>query len=180
MSEEENLKSIFEASYQNPEQARQTLSSKGYSYVDELSSPDTKVFLDKAGNPHITFRGTKRVEDIGTDLLLGVGKRTKRHKEAQETVKRVREKYQKPVSAYGHSLGGHLAEESGANKVYTYNKAVGIKDIFKKLPSTQTDIRTTKDIISLPSLFQTGSKKKTIKSPFVQDILKAHSLSSLK
>jgi hypothetical protein len=176
--EEENLKSIFEASYQNPNEARQTLESKGYSYVPEYSSPESKVFLDKQGNPHITFRGTHRAEDAITDLKLGLGLETKRHKEAKQLVKQVQEKYQKPVSAYGTSLGGNLAEHSGASNVYTYNKAVGAKDLFKKLPASQTDYRTEKDIISLPSIFQTGSKKVTIKSPVFQDVLSAHSTSS--
>lgn len=176
--EEENLKDIFEASYQNPEEARQTLEKKGYSYVSEYSSPESKVFLDKQGNPHITFRGTKRAEDAITDLKLGLGLETKRHKEAKQLVKQVQEKYQKPVSAYGTSLGGHLAESSGASKVYTYNKATGIKDVFKSIPENQTDYRTQKDLISLPSVFQKGGKKITIQSPLFQDVLTAHSTSA--
>lgn len=178
--EEDNLKTIFEASYQNPNEARKSLENKGFSYVDEYSSPDTKVFLDKQGNPHITFRGTHRIEDVGTDIKVGLGLETQRHKQAKKIVEEVGKKYQKPVSAYGTSLGGHIAESSGAQNIYTYNKAVGIKDIAKKIPKSQTDYRTEKDIVSLPSLFQTGGKKITIKSPFFQDVLTAHSTSSFK
>lgn len=177
--EEDNLKSIFEASYKNPREAQMLLEGKGYKYDSELSSPDTKVFLDKEGNPHVAFRGSHRVEDAFTDLQVGLGIKTKREKEAQQAVKQIQEKYKKPVSAYGTSLGGKLAEESGASKVYTYNKAVGVKDLFKQIPSSQTDIRTSRDIVSLPSFTQSGGKKITIQSPFITTALKEHSTSAL-
>lgn len=177
---EDNLKTIFEASYQNPSVAKKTLEDVGYTYDTELSSPDTKVFIDKSGNPHIAYRGSHRVEDVITDIQLGLGKETKRHEEAKKTAKKVEEKYGKAASAYGHSLGGHLAESSGVSgNVYTYNKATGIKDILKKVPKTQFDYRTEKDIVSLPSVFQKGGNKITIESGN-EDILKAHSLKSFK
>lgn len=176
---EENLKSIFEASYQNPKDAKQTLENKGFKYDEELSSPDTKIFVDTLGNPHIAYRGSHRVEDVLTDIKLGLGYETKRHKDAKETAKKVEQKYGKAASAYGTSLGGNLAESSGVSgKVYTYNKATGIKDIFKKIPKTQFDYRTEKDIISLPSLLQKGGNKITIESSKKDNILKAHSTES--
>jgi hypothetical protein len=173
---EGNLKDIFEASYENPKEAKSRLENIGFTYDSDLSSPDTKIFYDKQGNPHITFRGTHRAEDVITDLKVGLGYDTKRHKEAREITKKVQEKYNKPVSAYGTSLGGHLAEKSGAQNVYTYNKATGIKDIFKTIPKTQKDYRTEKDVVSFPSLFQRGGQKITIESPTNQDILNAHSI----
>jgi hypothetical protein len=177
--EEDNLKAIFQASYQNPKEAQLLLEKKGYTYDTELSSPDTKVFIDAQGNPHVAFRGSHRAEDAFTDLQVGLGIKTKREKEAQQSVKQIQEKYKKPVSAYGTSLGGKLAEESGASQVYTYNKAVGVKDLFKKIPSSQTDIRTSKDIISFPSFTQYGGKKVTIQSPLFTTALKEHSTSAL-
>ena len=177
--EEENLKTIFKASYQNPEDARISLEKKGFKYDTELSSPDTKVFVDEEGNPHIAFRGTKRVEDLLTDLKVGLGIKTKREEEAQKAVKIAQEKYKKPVSAYGTSLGGKLAEESGAKNIYTYNKAVGVNDLFKKISPFQTDIRTTRDIISFPSFTQYGGKKVTIKSPVITTALKEDSTDAL-
>jgi hypothetical protein len=175
--EEDNIKSIFEASYQNPKEARKTLESKGYKYDDEFSSPDTKVFVDALGNPHISYRGSHRVEDALTDIKLGLGFKTKRHEDAKDIAKKVEAKYGKAASAYGHSLGGNLAEQSGVGgKIYTYNKAVGIKDIFKTIPKTQTDYRTEKDIVSAPSVFQKGGKKITIESSKKDSILKAHKL----
>lgn len=170
------LKNIFEASYQNPKEAQKTLEETGFKYDTEFSSPDTKVFVDTFGNPHIAYRGSHRVEDILTDIKLGLGQETKRHKEAKELAKKVEQKYGKAASAYGTSLGGHLAEHSGVSgNVYTYNKATGIKDVFRTVPKTQFDYRTEKDIISLPSVLQKGGNKITIESSKKDDILKAHS-----
>lgn len=177
--EEDNLKTIFKASYLNPKDAQTALEKRGYKYDTQLSSPDTKVFVDEHGNPHIAFRGTHRAEDLLTDIQVGLGIKTKREKEAQQAVKQVQQKYNKPVSAYGTSLGGKIAEESGAKNIYTYNKAVGVKDLFKTLPSTQTDIRTSKDVISFPSFTQFGGKKVTIQSPVFTTALKEHSTAAL-
>jgi thymidylate synthase len=180
--EEDNLNTIFEASYQNPREAQATLEAKGYKFDTELSSPDTKVFVDEKGNPHIAYRGTHRVMDWETNLkiLTGKGKETAKAKEARETAKKVEAKYNKVANAYGHSQGGFLSEQSGVGgKVYTYNKAVAPTDIFKKVSNKQTDIRTTRDIVSLPSYFQSGSRKITIQSPSITDALSAHKLNAL-
>lgn len=176
---EDNLKAIFQASYQNPKEAQTTLEQRGYKYDPQLSSPDTKVFVDEEGNPHIAFRGTHRVEDIGTDIQVALGITTKREKEAQKAVEMAKQKYNKPVTAYGTSLGGKIAEESGAKNIYTYNKAVGTSDLFKTLPSTQTDIRTSRDVISFPSFTQFGGTKVTIQSPLITTALKEHSTTAL-
>lgn len=176
MADENNLKTIFEASYQNPKDAATTLSKSGYTFDTSLSSPTTKVFVDKSGAPHIAYRGSHRVEDILTDVQLGLGYDTKRHKEARETAKAVEAKYGKPATAYGHSLGGNLAEKSGVTgSVITFNKATGVKDVFKSIPKSQTDYRTTKDIVSLPSVFQKGGKKVTFDSG-KSNVISAHKL----
>lgn len=182
-----NLKSILEASYQNPSDAKQSLEKLGYQYDDELSSPESKVFYDpKTNKAQIAFRGSKRLEDFAIhDVGLALGIPTRREKQANELLKKVEDKYKTPVDLYGHSLGGHLASEAGKNlkegsSVTTYNKGVGIKGIFKKIPKYQTDIRTSKDIISIGSKLQYGGKKKEIKSPFFENIYSAHLLTGLK
>lgn len=178
MSDDNNFATILEASYQNPKDAAATLSKSGYTFDTSLSSPDTKVFIDKSGTPNIAFRGSHRVEDVLTDISLGLGYDTKRHKEARELTKAVEAKYGKAANAYGHSLGGGLAEKSGAGgQVYTFNKATGVKDVFKTVGPKQTDYRTTRDIVSLPSVLQKGGKKVLIESK--SDVLSAHKLSAL-
>ena len=49
------------------------------------------------------------------------------------------------VTAIGHSLGGGLAASSGIKKRITYNKAVGLSDVWKGVSSGQIDYRTKKD-----------------------------------
>lgn len=173
---QDNYKELFQASYDNPKQAEERLSKIGYKFQSDLSSPESKVFLDPEDKPVILHRGTHRLEDVGTDVKsILLGQEGRRTRQAKELTKKVREKYGKPVTAVGTSLGGFLSEHSGAENVITYNKGVRPKDIFKKIPTTQIDIRSSKDIISLPSLLQRGGKKITKKVPFYTDILTAHS-----
>ena len=158
----QKIKTILQASYQNPSDAKQTLENRGWKYDDELSSPEAKVFLDRKGRPNVAFRGSKRVSDYLTDakLALGLEKYDRRFQEAQHLTKLVEDKYQQPVNAYGHSLGGSLAEKSGATgKIITHNKGTGIFDIGRKIPNNQIDIRNKNDIPSLLSLTQTHSGK---------------------
>ena len=74
-----------------------------------MSSPDTKVFVDKRGRPNIAFRGTKRIEDILPDLALTFGLENfdNRFKEAKHLVKLVENKYNQPANVLGYSLGGN-------------------------------------------------------------------------
>jgi hypothetical protein len=168
-------KELFQASYDNPLDAEKRLSKYGYKFQSDISSPESKVFLDPEDKPIILHRGTHRVEDWGTDLKSVLfSQEGRRTKQARELTEKVKQKYGKPVKAVGTSLGGFLAEQSGADEVLTYNKAVRPTDIFKQRKSTQTDIRTNKDIVSLPSIFQRGGKTKTIKVPFYTDIITAH------
>jgi hypothetical protein len=168
-------KDLFQASYDNPLEAEKRLSKYGYKYQSDLSSPESKVFLDPQDNPVILHRGTHRAADVGTDVKSVLfGQEGRRTREARELTTKVKQKYNKPVKAVGTSLGGFLAEQSGADEVLTYNKAVRPTDIFKQRKSSQTDIRTNKDIISLPSVFQRGGKTKTIKVPFYADIISSH------
>ena len=156
---ERRVKKILKISYMNPDQAKSELGSLGYKYDSELSTPESKVFLDRKGRPNIAFRGSKRVVDdfLGSDvkLALGLDKYDKRFQEAQTLTKLAEEKYKKPVNVFGDSLGGSLAEKSGASgKIITHNKGVGIGDIFKTIPKNQTDYRNKNDAVSLLSLTQ--------------------------
>jgi len=174
----ENIESILAASYKPQREAESDLVNLGYKYDPELSSMDTKVFVDKEGQPHIAYRGTVRVETWLDNLRIGLGKKSKLDTEAVDTAKKVKAKYNKAPTTYGHSRGGRSAELAGeatGGKAYTYNKAVIPSDIFKKIRNEQTDIRTTIDIVSLPSIFQSGGNKITIQSAPNENFLSAHS-----
>lgn len=177
-------KDIFKASYQRPKEAHITLEGLGYKYDPELSSDKSKVFIDKEGNPHIAFRGTTldkglktAVQDIGTDIMVGLGKTTKREKEAKKLREQVESKYGKPATAYGTSLGGKLAVSSGA-KAVTYNRAYGLRDIFEKQKKQDIHYRNPSDIISLPSKIVRGKKSIQVGKK-TSDPLFAHSIESL-
>ena len=153
------VKKILEASYQNPNEAKQSLQKMGYVYDDSLSTPESKVFLDRKGRPNIAFRGSKRIFDdfLGSDLKLAFGLENydRRFQEAKHLTKLVEDKYHQPVNVFGHSLGGSLAEKSGASgRIYTSNKGAGILDIGRTIPKNQIDYRNTNDVPSLLSLTQ--------------------------
>ena len=178
------VKKILEASYQNQNEASKSLSDMGYKYDPELSTNESKVFVDPWGNPNIAFRGSKRVSDfLLSDAALAVGLETydRRFQEAKHLTKLVEDKYHRPADVFGHSLGGSLGEKSGSKgDTYTYNKGAGIFDIGRTIPENQTDYRTTSDPISIIS---TSQKHKglfeQIESPKFQNPLDAHGLNNL-
>lgn len=181
MSEEENLtKEFLEASYKPQQEAAQQLAKKGFTYDEESSTMERKVFV-KDGKPYISYRGSVRATDWLGNLYAGLtGKPDPKMKKELEETEKVLKKYEgKEPTFYGHSRGGLTSEKAGeqfGGKVYTYNKAT--IEPFKKIRKEQTDIRTTKDIVSLPSLLQRGGTKKTISSPFKQTLIEAHSIKS--
>ena len=64
-------------------------------------------------------------------------------------------KYIKPVTVFGSSLGGSLAERSGAHgRIVTHNMGVGIMDIGKTIPRNQVDYRNKNNLVSLLALTQ--------------------------
>jgi len=180
-----NLEKIPKACYKNQKEARNDLENLGYKYDNDLSSNDSKVFTDADGKPHIVHRGTNkmRLQDLRSDIMLGLGlqKYDNRFKEAKHTTQLVRDKYNQEPDVFGHSLGGALAEKSGSKgNITTYNKGAGLGDIGKMIPKNQTDIRATRDPVSIISNLQkyNGSLKE-IQSPQTQGLLEAHNLNNL-
>lgn len=178
----EKFKEILNASYQPQAEASSTLSKAGYAYDPDLSTMESKVFVDpKTGKPNIVYRGSTRVSDfLVEDPALAFGIKTEKQKKAEKLAKDVESKYGQSADVFGHSLGGYRAEKSGASgNIYTFNKGAGIFDIGKKISDKQTDIRTSKDIVSSLSLGQTGGKRQTISTPLTTTVLGSHSVSQL-
>ena len=87
-------KDLFQASYDNPLEAEKRLSKYGYKYQSDLSSPESKVFLDPQDNPVILHRGTHRAADVGTDVKSVLfGQEGRRTREARELTTKVKQKY---------------------------------------------------------------------------------------
>jgi hypothetical protein len=185
MNDRKFIKPILEASYQPKKLASKTLAKHGYTLDKKLSTNESKVFIDNVGNPNIAFRGSTTAKDwLISDPLLGLGfeRFDPRVKQAKQLTKQVEKKYGKPVDVFGHSLGGALAERSGASgKIITYNKGAGIEDIGKTIPKNQTDIRAKSDIVSALSLTQKYKNGDliTLNTPLLQNPVKAHGLENL-
>lgn len=158
-----DIKSLLKASYKSQRDAQQELEGEGWTYDPDLSTIKNKVFLDPTGSPVVLHRGSKRIgEDwiqSNIPLAFGLEAYSPRFKESKKVISDVKAKYNKPVTSIGHSLGGSLAEKSGADKVITYQKGTGLGDITKQIPWNQTDIRTKYDLPSALSTYQTGGNK---------------------
>jgi len=123
------------------------------------------VFITPQGKPIIAERGSTRVSDFLYEdpRLITYGGQffdTRRVENAKNLSKAVEEKYGISPTLVGHSLGGYLAEKGARpnSQVYTYNKAAGLPSIFGSTPKTQTDYRTTLDVPSALSNFQSGNR----------------------
>jgi hypothetical protein len=169
----DQYKSLIDASYQGTNDGANTAAKQGFTMDRDLSNRKQKVYLDANKNPHVVFTGTRTLGDVVTDaaLAVGLGRFTQRFQDSKKIVKKVKEKYGREVTASGHSLGGSLAEYSGAKKVITLDKGVGLGDIGRRIKKNQTDIRTTTDPVSALALTQHGGKKvKIANSSFVSPL----------
>lgn len=161
-----NFADILKASYMPQSKAASYLSDKyGYTYDPSLSSMEQKVFVTPTGRPLIAERGSVRISDWlyeDPKLITGSLWDTRRVAGAKQLSKEVQEKYGMAPTLVGHSLGGYLAEKGAqstpGSQVYTYNKATGFPSVFSSTPKNQYDYRTSLDIPSALSQFQSGNK----------------------
>ena len=139
----------------------------GYLIDKSLSGKRVQVYTNDEGKAVIAHRGTKGFQDILTDVKVMFGnKDNDRFKHAKKIQKQAEEKYGKEnTTTIGHSLGSIIAEDVGqkSDKLITYNKPVGLLDINKKVSNKQTDIRTSRDPLSLLRGLKKGNKEQIIK-----------------
>lgn len=177
----EDLPYLLKSSYMNQKQAAENMKKKGYTYDNELSNNETKVFI-KDKKPVIVHRGSKRLSDWAEDglILIGLGQYGHRQKQANRITKKVENKYGS-ADTVAHSLGGRLSENSGAHgNIITYNKAVGLGDIFKKKNSKrQLDVRNSGDIVSVLGHTQKANKEQINKGLSFFNPIGAHNVNHL-
>jgi len=179
-----NIKTIIKASYKPQAEASADLEKLGYKYDPELSSMENKVFYDpKTGKPNIAYRGSITAKDWIGNLKLGLGFKDPDAEKRIQLADQVKQKYGQAPDTFSHSRGAYIGEQAGeryGGRTYTYNKATLPEDMFKTIRPEQTDIRTSSDIVSLPSIFQTGGTKITKKDNTIfPTFLSAHSTSNL-
>ena len=180
------LHDLLDSSYKRNKEAEMIGNVHGLKLDHELSNSENKVFVDPDNNSHVVFTGSKKPDDIITNgsLLLGLQDYHPRFINSEKLINKVKSKYNNnKINAYGHSLGGRLAEHvsNKVDKVITNNKANGIKDVFKKINSNQIDIRSGSDPVSfLGAYTQSGGKKKVIKNTNYLNLFKSHAYSNIK
>ena len=78
----DDLGDLLKASYLPEKDAQSLLEKKKYKIDSELSSPETKVFVNEANTPLILHRGTSTFKDVVDDglLAIGLGKHGHRYK----------------------------------------------------------------------------------------------------
>ena len=169
----EFAKDLIDAGYKTfgSEEENQILRKHNLSRDESLSNDKNRVYKDNTtGKAFVLYPGTKDKRDVMTDIAIGLGgfwnpiqNLTPRFREAKRVANKVKQKYgSEKVTAIGHSLGGGLAANSGIKKRITYNKAVGLSDVWKGVSSGEIDYRTKKDPVSFLSYFQRyhkGAKK---------------------
>lgn len=165
----DDLKDLLQASYLPQKKASSLMEQKGYKFDPELSSMEQKVYVSPSGKPIISERGSTRLSDWLIEdpkILFGGGLfDSRRVANSKQLSKETEAKYGMAPTLVGHSLGGYLAEK-GARKgsdVYTMNKASGLPSVFFSTPKSQTDYRTTLDLPSALSSYQSGGNHKTLK-----------------
>ena len=160
----DDLGLLLKSSYLPQMKAKEKMKDKGYDYDHNLSTMETKVFV-KDGKPVIVHRGTKNLRDVGDDILVGLGleSRSHRFRQAKRINDKVEKKYGVGADNIGHSLGGKISEYAGKNStgnIMTYNKAVGLGDIFQNNDKQrQHDITTKGDLVSGLGYTQTGNRE---------------------
>jgi hypothetical protein len=160
-----DFRTILEASYLPQKKAAEHVSKIGFGYDKDLSTMKNKVFIDPSGRPLISNRGSVTAKDwLIDDVNIATGGffKTQRIRDAEKLAKATQKKYNIDPTYASHSLGGYLSEQSAKktpdSQVYTYNKASSFPSVFSSTPKSQTDYRTTLDIPSAFSVFQSGNK----------------------
>jgi len=180
----DQIKDVIDLSYTN----KTDKAPAGYVIDKELSDGRVKVYKDLNSNQVIVaHRGSSGWKDWLDNAYYATTGNVK----DSGTYKTHKKKHEKALDKYGadnvisvgHSRAGKYVEElnkdNKVKEVLTYNKAVGVHDAFQKNPDNQTDIRSSRDLISGLSPFQ-SSKNKVVTIPSnTFNFLKAHGTSAL-
>jgi hypothetical protein len=181
---ENQIKEVLDLSYNNKKEG----APDGYVIDKDLSDGRVKVYKDLNSNQvivaHRGSSGWKDWLDNAYYATTGNIKDSGTYKTHKKKHDKALDKYgAENVISVGHSRAGKYVEElnkdNKVKEVLTYNKAVGLHDAFQKNPENQTDIRSSRYLISGLSPFQ-SSKNKVVTIPSnTFNFLKAHGTSAL-
>jgi hypothetical protein len=179
------IKDIVDLSYKKGNKDK---APKGYTLDKELSDDRVKVYKDLNSNQVIVAHrgsdGWRDWLDNARYAFRGEFKSTGTYKEHKKKHDKALDKYGADnVIAVGHSRAGKYVEELNKDRpvkeVLTYNKAAGVTDVFRKNPKNQTDIRTSRDLVSMLNPLQRNSNKIVTIDQNTLNPLKAHGTSGL-
>jgi len=150
------IKDFLSNSYEQAKDAPDTIGD--FVKDKSLSGQRVQVYHNpKSGQAVVVHRGSSGIHDWGNNLKYALGfnmKNTKRFQFAAKVQKEAESKYgAKNVSTLGHSLGGKIASDVGADsgEVITLNKPVAGRDLFAKdkgKKENETNVRTEGDVVS--------------------------------
>jgi hypothetical protein len=169
--------------YYNPETKKLLYNVTGSHTLDDWVNSDLKLALGikkNAGKP-IIERGIekllpdawKKSFDRRYENVFGGFKDTTRYKDADETLKKAKAKYQPAdVSISGHSLGGRIVQDiaKGTDKVYALDAGQTIGQQVKGGPNRNI-YRTAGDVVSGASAWNPAVK--TLANPHTSKLLPA-------
>ena len=147
-----NQISLHDVLHNSYSQDPNALTKNGFNYDQELSNHNQQVYYNPKQNKLLySIAGTHNLNDIGTDIYLGLGKikDTNRYKSADDTLTKAKQKYQPANTVVvGHSLGGNIASKIGKpeDKIITYNKGSTINE--KVIPQEKS-YRSNGDLVSI-------------------------------
>eukprot|EP01040_Poterioochromonas_malhamensis_P009122 gene9122-9882_t len=124
----------------------------GYTIDPELSGNRVQVYFNEDKNHAVVaHRGTQGMQDWVTNLRVALGDKSgKRFQHSKDIQKKAEEKYKNSnITTVGHSQGALHAEHATKGDVITLNKPTTLHDIGKKPKTTQHDIKTTLDPVSI-------------------------------
>jgi len=158
----------------------------GYTVDKSLSGLRVQVYHNSQNNKTVVVhRGTDSIQDLGTNLSMSLGYKGKRFNHAKKIQKQAESKYgRNNLITMGHSQGARWSEMLGNkdnnNEVITFNKPTLPLDLLqgKKVKQNQTDIKTSRDPVSILRRFQIGKKAKVMKSKTF-NLLKEHGVNAL-
>jgi len=146
----------------------------------KLSNANQQVYFNQHnGKLHYNVNGTRNLRDWAVDALapLGLLKSTNRYKQADETLKKAKEKYNvKNATISGHSLGGAISSRVAKpeDKVYSLNR-YSLGDPIK---ANEMAYRTKNDVVSLLSM--NAKNMKTIKTNNSINPISSHNVKTIK
>ena len=169
--------SLYEG-LKNSYKPKKTL-GKNYILDDELSNDNQQVYVNRKKNNKLLFSvaGTHKLQDIGTDIYLGIGKLkdTNRYKEAESTLEKAKKKYNKNnVTIIGHSLGSTI----GSYIKKPQDKFIGLDAGYTIGQPTRDGehYRSKNDIVSL--LGSNNNNMKTLNTN--TNLFNAHNIDNIK